>query len=106
LKATVTTQVLGQGQFDGISKLKGDLVLNGAGDANLSGRTIPYVPPAQRPNPAPPEPDPLRYLEAMADQVAATGLKVLQGDVIGSDKLFPWQPYPEDWALDDAVWGY
>lgn len=106
LKATVITQVLGQGQFDGISKLKGDLVLNGAGDANLSGRTIPYVPPAQLPNPAPPQPDPLRYLEAMADQVAATGLKVLQGDVIGSDKLFPWQPYPEDWALDDAVWGY
>lgn len=105
--ATVTTRVLAMTSpdKDGVIRV-GGLILEGAGDANLSGRAIPYVPPAQRPQPAPPEPDPLRYLEAMADQVAATGLKVLQGDVIGSDKLFPWQPYPEDWVLDDAVWGY
>ena len=42
----------------------------------------------------------------MADQVAATGLKVVNGDVVGDDTLFPWEPYPEDWSIDDAVWGY
>jgi D-alanyl-D-alanine carboxypeptidase/D-alanyl-D-alanine-endopeptidase (penicillin-binding protein 4) len=33
-------------------------------------------------------------------------LKVVKGDIIGDDSLFPWQPYPEDWSIDDAVWGY
>src|ERR1700737_3807921 len=53
-----------------------------------------------------PEVNPLRYLEAMADQVAATGLKVVNGDVVGDDTLFPWEPYPQDWSIDDTVWGY
>ena len=50
--------------------------------------------------------DPLRYLAEMADQVAATGLKVVNGDVVGDDTLFPWEPYAQDWSIDDAVWGY
>jgi D-alanyl-D-alanine carboxypeptidase/D-alanyl-D-alanine-endopeptidase (penicillin-binding protein 4) len=53
-----------------------------------------------------PEVNPLRYLEAMADEVAATGLKVVNGDVVGDDTLFPWEPYPQDWSIDDTVWGY
>jgi serine-type D-Ala-D-Ala carboxypeptidase/endopeptidase (penicillin-binding protein 4) len=105
-KTTVTTRVMATTLPDKDGVLPSDLLLVGAGDANLSGRTIPYVPPALRPKPAPPEADPLRYLEEMADQVAKTGLKVLQGDVVGDDTMFPWQPYPEDWAIDDAMWGY
>jgi D-alanyl-D-alanine carboxypeptidase/D-alanyl-D-alanine-endopeptidase (penicillin-binding protein 4) len=94
-----------------VENLTGDLVLVGDGDANLSGREIPYVEPKDRPKvekgaPPLPEVNPLRYLEAMADQVAATGLKVVNGDVVGDDTLFPWEPYPEDWTIDDAVWGY
>ncbi len=42
----------------------------------------------------------------MADQVAATGLKVINGDVVGDDTLFPWEPYAQDWSIDDTVWGY
>jgi D-alanyl-D-alanine carboxypeptidase/D-alanyl-D-alanine-endopeptidase (penicillin-binding protein 4) len=53
-----------------------------------------------------PEVNPLRYLEAMADQVAATGLKVVNGDVVGDDTLFPWEPYAQNWSIDDTVWGY
>ncbi len=105
-KATVMTRVMAAAPPDKNGVLAGDLALVGAGDANLSGRTIPYLPPALRPVPAPPENAPLRYLEEMADQVAKTGVKAVQGDVIGDDTLFPWQPYPEDWAIDDAVWGY
>ena len=109
--ATFETKIVATGVFGGTETLTGDLVLVGAGDANLSGREIPYVAPALRPKPVPgaaplPEVNPLRYLEAMADQVAATGLKVVNGDVVGDDTLFPWEPYPEDWAIDDAVWGY
>jgi D-alanyl-D-alanine carboxypeptidase/D-alanyl-D-alanine-endopeptidase (penicillin-binding protein 4) len=108
---TFETKVLARGVMDGVTALTGDLVLLGAGDANLSGREIPYVAPALGPKvekgvPPIPEVNPLRYLEAMADQVAATGLKVVNGDVVGDDTLFPWEPYAQDWAIDDAVWGY
>ncbi|HZY72885.1 MAG TPA: D-alanyl-D-alanine carboxypeptidase/D-alanyl-D-alanine-endopeptidase, partial [Edaphobacter sp.] len=103
-KATVMTRIMAAAPPNKDGVLEGDLALVGAGDANLSGRTIPYLPPALRS--ASPENAPLRYLEEMADQVAGTGLKVVRGDVIGDDTLFPWQPYPEDWAIDDAVWGY
>src|SRR5580704_16394947 len=103
---TFETKAVARGSFDGAEKLTGDLVLVGASDANLSGREIPYVAPALRPKPAPPAPPALRYLEELADQVAKTGLKVVNGDVVGDDTLFPWEPYPEDWSIDDAVWGY
>ena len=109
--ATFETKVVARGQFNGPSKLTGDVVLVGGGDANLSGRVIPYVPPTMRPKvepgqQAPPGPPALRYLEEMADQVAKTRLKVVNGDVVGDDTLFPWDPYPEDWSIDDAIWGY
>ncbi|HXC97570.1 MAG TPA: D-alanyl-D-alanine carboxypeptidase/D-alanyl-D-alanine-endopeptidase [Edaphobacter sp.] len=108
---TFETKVVAKGVFTGNESLRGDLVLVGGGDANLSGREIPYVAPALRPKvekgaPPLPEVNPLRYLEAMADQVAAAGLKVVNGDVVGDDSLFPWEPYPQDWSIDDAVWGY
>lgn len=110
-QTTFETKILAKGVMDGTTALKGDLVLVGGGDANLSGREIPYVAPALRPKvekgvPPPPEVDPLRYLAAMADQVAASGLKVANGDVVGDDTLFPWEPYPQDWSIDDTVWGY
>src|SRR5271154_5922405 len=110
-ETTVETTIIGKGVFGGEETLTGDLVLVGAGDANLSGREIPYVAPALRPKPASgtpalPEVNPLRYLDAMADQIAATGLKVVNGDVVGDDTLFPWEPYAQDWVIDDAVWGY
>ena len=110
-KTTFETKVVARGVLSDAGALAGDLVLVGGGDANLSGRTVPYVPPALRPKVVPgappvPEVDPLRYLAEMADQVAATGLKVVNGDVVGDDTLFPWEPYAADWSIDDTVWGY
>jgi serine-type D-Ala-D-Ala carboxypeptidase/endopeptidase (penicillin-binding protein 4) len=107
-ETTFTTKVVGQGIFTGNAQLKGDVVLIGGGDANLSGRVLPYVSPGNQPKGSATvmEPDPMRYLEAMADQVAATGLKSVDGDVVGDDTLFPWEPYPSDWSIDDMVWGY
>ncbi len=103
---TFETKVVAKGILHGTERLTGDLVLVGGGDANLSGRVIPYVSLALRPKPAPPALPALRYLEEMAEQVAKTGLKVVNGDVVGDDTLFPWEPYAEDWSIDDTVWGY
>ncbi len=110
-EATVTTRLIGRGVFAGAGELRGDLVLVGAGDGNLSGRTLPYAAPQPHRGRAAgeagaPEVDPLRYLAAMADTVAATGLKVVTGDVLGEDTVWPWEPYAEGWELDDLVWGY
>jgi D-alanyl-D-alanine carboxypeptidase/D-alanyl-D-alanine-endopeptidase (penicillin-binding protein 4) len=105
-ETTFETKVVAKGVLSVAGTLTGDLVLLGDGDANLSGREIPYVAPALRPKPAPPAADPLRYLEEMVEQVAKSGLKVVNGDVVGDDTLFPWEPYAEDWTIDDAVWGY
>ncbi len=108
--ATFETDVLGRGVFSGDVELKGDLVLRGSGDANLTGRTFPYRSRSQRAKLAAgapqAEPDALAPLAAMADAVAATGLKLVTGDVIGDDTLFPWEPYAIGWELDDTLWGY
>ena len=38
--------------------------------------------------------------------MVAKGLKVVDGDIIGDDGYFPWDPYPQNWAQDDLLWGY
>ena len=99
---TFDTRLIATGLSPAPDSLAGDLVLKGDGDANLSGRTIPYASPAVQSKPTPP----LHYLEEMADAVFDSGLKRIDGDIIGDDTLFPWEPYATDWAIDDAVWGY
>jgi D-alanyl-D-alanine carboxypeptidase/D-alanyl-D-alanine-endopeptidase (penicillin-binding protein 4) len=104
---TFVTKAVARGMLEGAGKkLSGDLALVGDGDANLSGRVFPYVIPGSVPKTDAPPPDPLRYLAEMADTVAATGLKVITGDVVGDDTLFPWEPYPVGWAITDTVPGY
>jgi len=92
--------------------VKGDIVLRGDGDANLSGRSFPYVSPAEHKRQAAASgvnvatPDPLHYLDEMAASVAGKGIKRITGDVVGDDTLWPSEPYANDWSIDDAVWGY
>lgn len=89
----------------------GDVTIIGVGDANISGRTFPYLSPAERKRRAaasgtPAPADPLRYIDDMAAQVAAKGVKHVTGNIVGDDSLWAWDPYPQDWSIDDAVWGY
>ena len=85
--------------------LKGDLVLRGDGDAYLSNREVPYI--AQKtPGHTSAKLPALHVLDDMADQVAATGLKTIEGSIIGDDTLFPREPYAPDWSADDLLWGY
>lgn len=106
--ATFQTEVSAHGDRKDAATLRGDLILHGEGDANLSGRNFPWARPVPRAAgaPAPTAVDPLRCVAELADQIAATGLKHVTGDVVGDDTLFPYEPYPEDWTIDDAVWGY
>jgi len=77
----------------------GDLVLIGSGDPSLSGRVYPY----DKTTPAGP---PLQAIEALADEAIARGLARVEGDIIGDDRLYPWEPYAPGWTIDDAQHEY
>jgi D-alanyl-D-alanine carboxypeptidase/D-alanyl-D-alanine-endopeptidase (penicillin-binding protein 4) len=92
------TTVEAQGKIDGHGRLSGDLVIVGRGDPNISGRTLPYALKTQR---TPPH---TQILEEMADQVARSGLKMVDGDLIGDDTYYAFERYAEGWAQDDLQW--
>ena len=81
-------------------RLRGDLILKGRGDPNLSARVLPYDGRTERAD------DPARFIEDMARKVVASGLKRVDGDLIVDDSYFVNQPYGEGWTVGDLVWGY
>ena len=72
-----------------------DLVLVGAGDPNLSGRTLPYQPEL-------PDPAPLAAINQLADEIVARGIRHVEGNIIGDDTAFVYEPYPPGWGLTDT----
>jgi serine-type D-Ala-D-Ala carboxypeptidase/endopeptidase (penicillin-binding protein 4) len=73
----------------------GDLVLVGSGDPSLSGRVYPY----KKDTPLGPPLDPI---EDLAAQIVRRGIRRIDGDIVGDDRLFPWVPYPSSWSVDDT----
>jgi D-alanyl-D-alanine carboxypeptidase/D-alanyl-D-alanine-endopeptidase (penicillin-binding protein 4) len=79
-----------------VGEASGDITLVGGGDPSLSWRPYPYQ------KDAPPL-NPLYAIEELAGQLVARGLKRVDGDVVGDDRLYPWAPYPPTWSVDDAI---
>ena len=104
LNSRLHTRVLAMGGSLQNGVLKGDLVLQGGGDANFSGRPVPYQPPQPGVKPAPR--NELRYIDELADRLQQRGIRRVEGDIRGDDSLLNYQPYPPDWSLDDTVWYY
>jgi serine-type D-Ala-D-Ala carboxypeptidase/endopeptidase (penicillin-binding protein 4) len=96
---TMKTYVVAEGPIsDG--HLSGSLRLIGGGDPTLSGRTYPYNGHTERPNP------PLQGLEDLAAQVAASGIRSLDGTIVADDTLFAFERYGRGWSQDDLQWDY
>ena len=74
----------------------GDVVLVGSGDPSLSGRIFPYQKDGRSGSP-------LAAIEDLAAQIAARGVRRIDGNIVGDDSLFPWDPYPASWTQDDSV---
>ena len=91
---------------DSAKTVDGDLVIIGAGDGDFSDREFPYHSPAEGKASQEPAVPSLQGLAEFADQIAAAGVKRLKGNVVGDDTVFPWEPYPQGWSVDDMVWGY
>jgi D-alanyl-D-alanine carboxypeptidase/D-alanyl-D-alanine-endopeptidase (penicillin-binding protein 4) len=98
------TQVIGSGYYRAAGVFEGDLVLRGGGDANLSGRPVPFVrvPAGAKA----PHRDEFRYIDELADKIQAGGITTVKGNIVGDDSLFPNNPYPADWSIDDAAYYY
>ncbi len=94
------TTVESPAEIDAEGTLKGDLILIGRSDPNLSGRAIPYAVKTERPFP------PTYVLEQIADQLVVKGLKRVEGDIVADDSYLVYDPYPVRWRWGDLTWGY
>ena len=128
---TWTTNVVASGVLDSEGILHGDLTIVGSGDPTLSTRRYPYKPPTAAPPPAPatapnsqtqspqtpstPEStpaeseqplSPMNSLDLLAQQVEQAGVRTIEGNVVGDDGFFLYEPYGKAWAWDDLQWAY
>ncbi len=91
---TFQTRVLAAAAPDVNGRIRGPLRLIGRGDPNLSGRAIPYRMGSASGNP-------LAAIQELADQLVAHGVKFVDGEIVGDDTWYLWQPYATGWAIDD-----
>ena len=77
--------------------VRGPLTLVGGGDPTITARGYPY-----RSRDLPP----LAVLNQLVDAVVASGVIRVQGDIVGDDALWPWEPVPDGWSHDDLTWDF
>ena len=83
--------------------LKGDLILYGRGDPNLSPRFDTEDP--GRYDDLKPA-DTVTAIERLADQIKARGIKIVTGNLIGDDSFFAGDLLGPGWEWDDAQFYY
>ncbi len=123
---TWTTNVVASGVLDSEGILHGDLTIVGSGDPTLSARRYPYKPltpetpptaatvpisqsSAATPSTTPEPEQPLiamTSLDLLAQQVEQAGVRTVEGNIVGDDTFFLYEPYGKAWAWDDLQWAY
>lgn len=124
---TWTTNVVAAGDIDAGGVLHGNIMILGSGDPTMSARTYPYQPPSPPPpapaaptaqsptgtpaaTPTPPEvkaqPRAMDVLDLLAQMVEESGVRTVEGSVVGDDSYYLSEPYGTAWAWDDLQWGY
>jgi serine-type D-Ala-D-Ala carboxypeptidase/endopeptidase (penicillin-binding protein 4) len=90
--ARLRTTVETAGRLDGLGRILGDVYLVGGGDPNLSGRLHGGHTTAT--------------LEQLAEGLRASGVRRIEGRLVGHEGLFQGDRRGQDWAWDDLVWSY
>lgn len=126
---TWTTTVVADGDIDSDGILHGNMLILGSGDPTMNAEHYPYQPPsppAAPPTPSnPPAQSPtgkpeatptkqqvaaethvMDALDMMAQAVVQSGVRSVEGSVVGDDSFFLTEPYGTAWAWDDLQWGY
>ncbi len=96
----IHTTLESKGALGPDGRLAGDLILVGRGDPDLSNRKFPYDGKAEREGPVE------KVLAELADAAVAKGLKEVDGNIVGDDSYFPYDPYPEGWSAGDLYFGF
>lgn len=96
---TFETRVTAAAAPDANGVIDGDVRLVGGGDPNLSARAIPYRTGAVTG-------DPLAALADLAAQIAAKGVTRINGDIVGDDSWYVWEPFGAGWGIDDPLYDY
>ena len=99
LEYSYTTSIVTEGSLLE-DVLTGDLIILGGGDPNLSARVIPYDPEQEFSK------DLLLPIKELATQIVDSGIRKIEGDIVGDDTRYVWQKYSPGWSMDDATWGY
>ena len=81
-------------------RLSGDLIFVGRGDPDISNRMFPYAGKSEHDGPVE------KILGELADSAVAKGLKEVDGDIVGDDSYFPYDPYPAGWSIGDLFFTY
>ena len=97
----LATQIGSEVPIDSEGTLPGDLELVGGGDPSVSGREYPY-----RSHAAPNAIYSFRAIDELADQILARGLKRIDGNIVGDDSRYVWEPQPGPWSSDSATREY
>jgi serine-type D-Ala-D-Ala carboxypeptidase/endopeptidase (penicillin-binding protein 4) len=111
-----TTNVVAGGPIDPQGVLHGDIILLGSGDPTLSRRRYPYHGPQSVPAAVPASPSQgaeqekpprdMDVLDLLAQQVEQSGVRTVDGSVVGDDSFYLDEPYGESWGWDDLQWSY
>jgi len=80
--------------------VKGDVVLVGRGDPDLSNRVFPYAGKAEHDGPME------KVLLEMVDAAIAKGVKQIDGHIVADDSYYPYDPYPPGWNVGDLFFTY
>lgn len=77
---------------DANGTVKGDLIVFGRGDPGFSSSFY--------------DGDPLRALDVLVEQIAASGVKKIEGRIVGDESYYNTLPVPSGWEWDDLQWYY
>jgi D-alanyl-D-alanine carboxypeptidase/D-alanyl-D-alanine-endopeptidase (penicillin-binding protein 4) len=73
--------------------LEGDLIVFGRGDVSISTRFNGSS-------------DPMASLDPIVDKIIASGIKKINGAIVGDDSYFRGFAIPQGWEWDDLQWSY
>jgi serine-type D-Ala-D-Ala carboxypeptidase/endopeptidase (penicillin-binding protein 4) len=85
-----TTRLLTNGDIDASGTLKGDLIVVSDGDPSINPR----------------HPERWRAFDDWSATLAARGIRVIEGQLIGDDNLVDEPGWGEGWSWDDLQYGY